>query len=270
MGVYSARDPRFSPVEVEQLSRLKTGEVSPPFDSSSGFQIVRRTEARRREQFAMTFLVVPFDTEAPTDAANSAKNMLPLARATAQRLARDPAAFEAERRKTCCEEPLKWTEGRGLPGMTPVVRSVAIGEIAPTAVEAENGYYVVRRVAPEMVSDDRPPFYDIPIPEGVDLERVVRFSRPAALAVKARELDENAQKVLNLDHERRAELSRVMAKLAKRFADTGIDAEADRLSVWKESLGEIQQLLGAADFGRFQAFLNEWATNQAIEQPWAW
>ena len=132
------------------LRRLAVGQVSAPFETLFGWEILRRTAARPRETYAMTPIEVPFGVS--TQASGGNQGSAAAARAKAQSIAdasrAHPERFDVLQKSGCCSSVSQWVDGRGPEELMATLRSLRLGEIAPQPLRLGFSYVVAKRVAP--------------------------------------------------------------------------------------------------------------------------
>jgi hypothetical protein len=165
LGSWSIREPTHLPRQLDALQRLSIGDISPPIDTSYGIEILRRTPEQTRRSFAMQAIHVPF---MPGDA-ESKRQAVQRATELSNELRKDPTQFDLLLSKYCCREPEQWSEGRELPGLTPALEMLEIGEVSGAPVEQLIDILIPKRVDPIGSSSAREVSYDLPAPEQVDL-----------------------------------------------------------------------------------------------------
>lgn len=162
------------------VSRLAPGEVSEPFDSPHGIQIVQRSELRPRRRFAFTGIRVR--PEGPAGKAEAAR----LADALAARGRAAPSGFASLQAEHCCRLDRHWVEGHGSVAAAALLDQLAVGEVTPAAtwLQELGGYVVLQKLDPAGVSWNEPETSsELPAPEEPDLGYLAS-SKLSALEVR--------------------------------------------------------------------------------------
>lgn len=161
MGTWSVREPTHYPRGIQALRALPIGGVHRPIESHLGFEIVQRTEAPPRGTYAIEAIKLAFQ---PGDQA-SRQAALQRAEELVSMLALEPSRFDELRRQYCCEGAERWVEGREEPGLTPVVRNLAFGNVSAEPAPQFLNIVIPRRVDPSKLPPEPEPQYEIPAPE---------------------------------------------------------------------------------------------------------
>lgn len=266
LGVYSLREPSDWPRELERLSRMKVGEISEPFDSVLGVQVLLRTKLEPRREFAMESIAMRFDPHAPAEHETSMLRALERARAIAAELSVDATRFAALAQRHGKPLNRRWTEGRGPIGVTPSLAQLAIGAITAEPVESfsEWSYLVARRIDPSALPSDPPAQFEIPNPEAPDMEAIIRYSDGATLANGARSLVAEVVRSLDLDAARAEALKARMERLAVAFSDAAATGP-QRVELWRAALVDIERNLGARDFELCMKVIHAWTGQQMMQ-----
>jgi hypothetical protein len=263
MGLWSLRDPGFLPRQIERLGELRVGEVAPPIETIFGFEILLRTAADSRPSYALELVQIPYDPAAPVGNEHSEGSVARLAADLARQLRRDPAPFDTLRDKYCCVGAQQWTAGRGPVGVAPVLDTLKFGEIAAAPIQTNLTYLIPRRVDPATVPAAPPLRYELPSPDGPDLDPIVRDTEAAPLALYTRSLSDEVAKILPLPEAERKETSRQLDELSDAFKKGDL-APAARVEAMHATLARLKTTLGAADFAVFDRFLRDWSTRLAL------
>lgn len=148
-GQWSTLEPTPYPDAVEALQHLQPGEVAPPLDSPFGFQIVMRARERARERYGEAVIQHAYSPVAADGELLSRSSVLRTMRGVQQTLRAEPNRFAEFQARYCCAGLQTWSEGRGPPREEPVVRRLALGEVASDLIEWNQRFLIVRRDAPE-------------------------------------------------------------------------------------------------------------------------
>lgn len=149
-GEWSTREATDYPIQVDVLRQLAVGDVSPPFETLFGWEILRRTPERPRESYAMTAVEIPFtvSTRMRDDDPKSAASASKRAREYADILKAHPERFDELQRLGCCNHVTRWVEGRGPRGLAAALQPLQVGQIAPAPVRLGFSYLVPKRLEP--------------------------------------------------------------------------------------------------------------------------
>jgi len=159
-GTWSNRELSPFPGEVEVLDGLQVGEVSAPFDSLFGIQVVQRVPNRERPEYAIDGLELNFDPREPAEGPSSQPSVLAQARALNQRLLETPSLLPELQSK---HPPFtsQWIEGRGSPELTAALASLQPGDLLGEPVRTAQRYVIGRR-AVALPSISVPPSFELP------------------------------------------------------------------------------------------------------------
>jgi hypothetical protein len=261
MGVWSVRDPEFSPREIEQLAALRIGEVSPPLDTPFGFQVLLRTEVTERPRYAASTIRFLYDP-AQKSGDHSFERVWQRALQLTAALKKDPARFEALQKQHCCVGHDTWTLGRGKPGLTPILDALEIGEIASAPVQLNGAVLIPKRLDPAALPAAPAATYELPSPAGPDWNRLIRDSDSHALAMMTRQFGAEFERAFRAQRSTLKESSRRIDDLAGKFEKHADDTDA-RVRAFQQTLTELKSVLGPR-YGDFERFLNEWGTRLVI------
>lgn len=161
LGTWSTRERAPFPRQIERLAQLEIGAVAPPIETLFGYEILVRRPNLPRQQLAMHAVRLRYDPEAPAGHAASRPSIELDARALARKAAESPSELEGHAGR-CCPVQARWEEGRAYGGLTPVIEQLAIGQVAAQPVEWESSFYVLRRIAPEVLRPRPAALLDFP------------------------------------------------------------------------------------------------------------
>jgi hypothetical protein len=262
VGLWSTTEPSTFPREVEVLSTLRIGEISPPIDSESGVEILQRTdEATPRPAYASTAIRMAYAADAPeTDEISKTKTAKRL-RAILEAVKRDPSLFSAFQRKHCCAKRERWTSGRRDPAVSRFVETIAMGAIADTYMETPFELVIYKRLDPDDPSLSVPTRYELPSPEAPDIEELVRTTTRDGLAKYVRKLKETSSAFLSLTGSRKEKFSVVHDSLAEKLGNREANA---RVEVLTAALGDLKEILGEEDFARYRRFIDQDITERVM------
>lgn len=261
MGVWSVRDPEFSPREIEQLAALRIGEVSRPMDSPFGFQVLLRTEVTERPRYAMSAVRFLYDP-AKKSGDNSFERVWQRALELAAALKKGTVDFETLQKKHCCVGHEAWALGRGKPALTPVLDALELGEIASAPVRLHGVVMIPKRLDPAALPPAPEASYELPSPAGPDFERLIRDSEPHGLAMMTRQFGAEFERAFRVERATLKESSRRIDDLAGNFEKHAGNADA-RVRAFQQALNALKTVLGPK-YGDFERFLNEWGTRLVI------
>jgi hypothetical protein len=160
-GTWSNREPSPFPREVEVLDRLEVGEVSPPFESLLGVEILQRVPNRERPEYAIDGFKLRFDPKAPAADPSSSARVFDEARALNQSLLESPALLE-ELQARHPRVVTQFEEGRGAPDMTAALSSIGIGQFIPEPVRSASSFVLGRRASPREWPAGPAPLFELP------------------------------------------------------------------------------------------------------------
>lgn len=124
---------------IDRILALEVGEVSEPFDSEIGVQLVQRTPISTRERFAVTLERFAFEPQAAPDGEGGSE------------VARKLATDWLERGDTQATRPgfrEEWSSGRGPFGLEEAIRQVEPGEPLPKPVRSDFTFIAATREQP--------------------------------------------------------------------------------------------------------------------------
>lgn len=148
LGEWSTREPTPFAAAIEVLQGLHEGQVAPPMDSLFGYQILLRTPARTRREYAARQLIVPFTPHLPDPHEASRASALRRAEAILREVQADPSRLRSYELQYCCRNVKQWVEGRGRVFLERALDEVQPGEVVERIIESDRAYLVVQRVAP--------------------------------------------------------------------------------------------------------------------------
>lgn len=156
-GTWSNREPAPFPREIEVLTGLEVGEVSAPFDSLFGIQVVQRIENRPRPTYAIDGVRLPFDPNAADTDPRSPESALAQALQYHRQLLDGPQRLlDLQARQQRYDA--QWLDGRGSPELTAALAAVAPGELLREPVRSASSYIIGRRREPISRPSPKPSF----------------------------------------------------------------------------------------------------------------
>jgi hypothetical protein len=161
MGAWSLREPTHYPRGVRALASLAAGGVHAPVESHVGFEIIQRTEEEPRATYAMEAIKLAFqpgDVASRDTALRKADELLKL-------LSEDPSRFGALQQEYCCSGPERWIQGHEEPGLTPLVQSLALGEVASRPAVQYVNVVIPRRIDPASLAPEPAARSELPAPD---------------------------------------------------------------------------------------------------------
>jgi hypothetical protein len=181
LGLWSTLAPGERPREVEALSRLKIGEVSPPLDTQWGFQVLQRIEPSSHPHYAMTALHLRFQVGVRAEDPESRQSVRDKAFALARTLSRSPSAFaDAQQHQGEEGELEQWDWGHGPLQLAEALERLRFGEIAPEPVEIPFCFVIPMRLNPKLVPEPRAA-YELPTRTEPDVEGLFHDGNGAVL-----------------------------------------------------------------------------------------
>jgi parvulin-like peptidyl-prolyl isomerase len=250
-GDWSTREASAFPPRTKRLGELAVGQVGRPIETHLGFEIIERTAPRPRTLYraaVLRFPVFSIDGDAPAPpSATQRADALREAEAMAQRLSRDPAAFDA-----LDTDVVQWEEGRANPDLARALSQLSPGQITVSPVDSEDGFLIAQRLEPEPVASARFES-ELPEPEPADLHRLLASLPPRDALTFLRAFAATVAGELSLD---RATAERLDG--FHRFAgssDPGSRSEA-RLEQLIDLFDRTHGLLGNDRYAHYQAALS--------------
>jgi parvulin-like peptidyl-prolyl cis-trans isomerase-like protein/PPIC-type peptidyl-prolyl cis-trans isomerase-like protein len=249
VGTWSTHETTDYPRIVEGLSALRVGEVSQPFETLFGWEILLREPNRERTEYAMTPIEIPFgfgaaegaQGEAAPDRAEKRANEL------ARILKQAPDRFDELQQQGCCKYVAQWPEGRGWPPLMAVLKQLKPGQVAPSALVFGMSYIVPKRVTagpPTKVVT----YFELPEPEEVNLTWAFALLQGDRMGQQLRQLGERVSAELALAPGVAEELKRLHEGI---LASTG-ESPDRQLSQVRSG---VSALLGEPDFSRYIALM---------------
>jgi hypothetical protein len=263
MGVWSLRDPGFSPREVEHLGQLEVGEVSAPVESILGFEILKRTEARDRPLYAMKSIELQYDPSLKDASEHSREGARRLAQDIAAQVHEDPSRFDSFRGKYCCGAATRWSLGRGPLGVTSALDALQIGEIAAQPIESHMAFIVAQRVDPGSVVPPQPR-YELPAPEAPDLANMVETADGKVASAYTRMLADEMPKGLSMPEEKKSIVVRRVSELADTFQQAPDGAA--RVGALQGTLAGLKGEIGPDAYSVLDSFLKQWSMRLYLER----
>lgn len=177
IGRWFTYEPMSFALGLEAIRRVPVGSITDPVDTAEGFQILKRSPGDPRERFAMSYILMTAVN--PTE--RGAKRLL--AQQAADLLRGSPERFDELRHQACCERPLVWEHGP-LPGhgLEEALRKLKVGEISPTPVEADAGFYIVKRIEEPVQSANEEYSVRLPSSDTVDIGELMKHAQLSAVA----------------------------------------------------------------------------------------
>jgi parvulin-like peptidyl-prolyl isomerase len=252
IGAWSTLEPNPYPFRTKRLQQLKVGEVGAPLETHIGFEILLRTAPRPRAQYRARRIVIPVaspgsERPRPADAPARAA-ALQEAEAVAQRLARDPAGFDA-----LAVDDVQWEEGRGSPELTAALAAVPLGQITPTPVDTPDGFVIARRLEP---TPAEPPTFEseLPAPGEPELQQFFAALPSSESVPFLRAFAGAAQQTLSMDRPTAERFHDLFAGhgLSRIDENTATEARARLLGDW---LDRSRMFLGAGVYERYRMAL---------------
>ncbi|HKO50187.1 MAG TPA: peptidylprolyl isomerase [Polyangiaceae bacterium] len=237
-GSWSAREPSPLPSVIEVLQGLAIGQISDPLDTPFGFQIIRRTPSRSRQQLAMETIQMRADAALANADPRSVSSVSKQLREVGKTVSRFPAQFAQYQKSHCCEGREQWQEGRGLVGAELALKSAEPLRWEPVTLEP-GVLALVKRVVPDASVQPTRVQLGLPEPRVPDLSYF--FSETNGSSLLAR-FPEAAVQRLGATVDERARLEGLHGAAAKSLSDeSGRDPE----QVVQTLLSGVERLLGS-------------------------
>jgi parvulin-like peptidyl-prolyl isomerase len=164
-GSWSTREISGYPREIETLSQLEVDAVAEPIDSMFGIQVIRRTENRARQHYAMAKISFSFERELPDSDPRSKRAAFEKARGVAAALRKDPGRFSKlqEEQQSMFIWPV--IEGRSVPALEIALARLRPGQIADQPIDdIDIEYLIPKRLELSALPQQPEPAYDLPAP----------------------------------------------------------------------------------------------------------
>jgi peptidyl-prolyl cis-trans isomerase SurA len=261
LGEWSTHEAQSPEREIETLAQLQVGDVSPPIETLYGFQILMRTPNRERVEFAHEALELFFDPRALEGVPDSEAKVREQAVELAERIRREPQAFDVLRKELCCHQSHVWREGRREKSVQTALAGLAVGAISTTPVRTLSSFAILRRLDPKNVP--RPPATKTVLPSDVK-PNIYEFlgytldDRTAELLVHS--LGKLAADELELQGDRRARL------LAAHELRQGIGSGDDRVRAVNAATSATESLLDTAEHEQYVALARRLVENAVLHQ----
>ncbi|MEY2932582.1 MAG: peptidyl-prolyl cis-trans isomerase [Pseudomonadota bacterium] len=261
-GAWSTWEPSDYPAQVAMLRELAVGEVSKPFETVFGWEILRRTANRARAEYAMTAVEIPFGVGNALPAeATTGESARALAEEFAQILRAQPERFDELQKRGCCTSVVQWPEGRGPGNLMAVLRTLAPGQIAPDALRLGLSYVVPKRVtagpAPEVTAR-----FELPSPSEPDLPYLLTSSDDEFLAEQLKEISAGTATALDLSDE----ASTRLRELQTSAQAAGPPGSAKRELAFEQLQANVRRLLGGDGYDRYLAIAKQRFTAASLAQ----
>ncbi len=253
LGTWSSREVAGNPRELETLSTLQPGHVSPPIDTLFGFQILRREPNPQRREYAMRRLQMRFDDTAPDASPTSKRSVAAKAKQLAAVLKREPKRFEALLQEYCCTTPQHIVEGRELPGLAQVLEALDPGGIATEPILDSVEYFIPQRLPLSMLPKAPPTIFELPAPSEPDVRYHASHSdlmSPPALERLGKAA--SAQLGLDADHSGTLLQLHALAATTERHSPAELRSRFDKLNA------DVESTLGAEGAVRYRAFVSDY------------
>jgi hypothetical protein len=267
LGTWSNREATDLPREIEALAALQVGEVSEPLDSRWGLEILQRLPLEKRARYAVTAIKINYDESLPATAEWSKPRSLERARSMAAVLKRDPSRFAAFQREYCCTGVEQWTDGRGPLGAKAALDPLAFGETTGEPIDVLPQLVIFRRLDPEQ--NEKPPaaVFDLPQPDGPDLEYLVRRSPREGLVTYIRGLQQRGAQSLLLKGEPERRFASVHDALLVRLAT--IDDPDARVDALREAMTDLKDAIGSEAFASYLDLVTRSVASDVLRFPGA-
>jgi hypothetical protein len=262
IGQWSTHEGLAPAREIEVLSQLQVGEVSPPIETFLGFQILMRTAERERPEFAHDAIELLFTRGAPEGHPESESVVRQQALEIGARLKREPQAFDALREEICCKETHVWREGRREKSVQAALSALSIGEIGTTPVRTVSSYALLRRLDPKRLSHPRKASLDLPSNVAPDLDAFLAWRLdPWTAEGILRSLGAQAVDELRLEGERRASL------LESHAVRSGIGTSDERVRAVAAIAGRTKELLTPVQYQAYKAIALRLVEHAVVDPP---
>jgi hypothetical protein len=250
VGVWSNREPSPLHRELEALAALGIGEISEPLDTPIGFQIWQRVAAVERPAYAMSAIKLNFELEVPSTHAQSREALEPLAASLLRLVQAQPSAFSDLQRQYCCEEPERWTAGRGDPALTALIERTAPGAIADHILAVGHQWIIAKRTT---LPAQRESLFELPEPIAPDIDYLVRNANPKLLARTTRSIGAEVGGAMQLEPAQTQAVAKLYEELATAFETATPD---ERVQHFADIQPLLRRSLGDQGFERCMTLIN--------------
>jgi hypothetical protein len=264
MGTYSRIDPEFLPQEVEVLANLKPGEVSEPFDSRFGYQLLQRTEAIPRRVYAMEYVQLKFDPNLDPSDPRSQARVAAKAERLAIQISHRPEAFDELRNEICCNKVWRWSAGRGPQEVSQQLDALNWGEVAPRPIQHDWFFLIAKRLDPAGLPPEPLPRDDLPQPERPDYEALIEFNSAETLGAIAADFAKEAQRGLAWSIADKEVLSAVLSDLGRTLRGIEMESLAARRASFGAARDNLKRRLGKTQYEDLVTFANAWAVGKML------
>jgi hypothetical protein len=148
-------------------------------------------------------------------------------------------------------------------GAEPVLRTLAIGEIAAAPIEAEHGFFLPKRLVPSASVQVPSPVFELPNPDGPDFVSIVQNNEGQMLARFSRGLAKDAALALLLPKSDTSMVQERFDQLAVSF-EKGTDGR-QRVDAFLSTMNALRDRLGPSKFAEFEHFMNSWAAKYVLD-----
>jgi hypothetical protein len=220
IGVWSVCEPSLMARELEALAKLEVGAISEPIDTFLGVVVLKRVAVQPREAFAMAAVRIRFDPTLPDSHPDSKETQKRIAQNTAREIAADTTRFEVFQQQLCCLGIERWTEGRGLPGLTAALADLKFGEVSAQAVESDWNFVIPRRLNPAGVPPLQQVLFRLPRPARPDFAHLLRVGSETSLRALVSSMEVEGLRNLPLREPDRSTANKIHHVLLQRLLAT--------------------------------------------------
>jgi hypothetical protein len=268
LGIWSLRSPVPLSREIEQLARLRVGELSSLLETPAGFELLVRQEVAERPVYAAFLLSVPFSPTQSPNSAGSRDTQLRLVRSLLDHIATDPAQFDLFRQRYCCAEPIRWQDGRGPPALSKAVDTLGMGATSTEPIESRDTFIIAKRIEPSSVpSDEVSGAFDLPRPAVASLDNIVKSSDGRGVAGQVRAIA--ASTLLSDALPTNATTVRgALTDLATQFEQHADARDTPRrVTAWQNTRFALERALAPGEFHALQGLMEAWAGRFLMTRP---
>jgi hypothetical protein len=254
MGTWSTHEPNPYPRELELLAQLQIGEVAGPFETFTGFSILRRMPERPRPEYAADVLELQFDPTIAEGEPRSRSQVKKHVQVLLDELADHPDRFADYQQRYCCAEVRTWRDGSGDAPLTLAIARLRIGEREPQPLEALSSFRIVRRAVLPPPLPLGPIVYELPDPKQPDLGALIRQGLSVGDTMTGlRRVVEDTRRALQLDSATAARLTALHDIEGRLAADDALPYKTIA-----ELFDGVRALLGNEGNERYRAILNRY------------
>jgi hypothetical protein len=241
---------------IEALSEIPVGEVlAEPVETFRGFEVAKRVPVTPHTEFGLLVAQFPYAAEPGDEDRSRARAEALIAQAH-----RDPSALE----RAPGVDRVRFYDGQGDAMLTAIASGLRIGEFTHTPTRWHGTHSVVQRVDPRLLPAAAPLRYDLPSPELVDVEDILRGTAPSSVAGGIHDLIRLVAP-MGLSQAEAANVERCFLALeaAFRAAKNGDELVA----AYRTTLRQFHRDLSEATYARVLRNIRVWIGERILSYP---